>query len=141
MEVGSTVILDTDVLIDVLRDGTIVRLVELFDAGITQITLYEYLRGEVFMRGNVQDQKKLLEEILAVYHLNNASILKASEIWAALRKEGRLLSSRDVFNAAIAITRKVPFTTRNVKHYQRFEKFGLQLVPWHELQKQLRKSK
>lgn len=43
MEINSAVILDTDVLIDTLKTGAIVKLVEFFDAGITQITLYEYL--------------------------------------------------------------------------------------------------
>jgi len=137
VEINSTVILDTDVLIDALKKGTMVKLVELFDIGITQITLYEYLRGELLIGRNAQEQKKFLEEILTVYTLNNDSVLKAGEIWSALRKEGNPLSSRDVFNAAIAITEKTPFTTQNTKHYQRLEKFGLKLISWTVLKNKI----
>ena len=105
---GEGVLIDTDVLIDYIRE----------------ITLFEFVRGSK----DTRKAKELLEEGFRVIFHDNEAILKASEMWKALKESGEIVDDRDLLIAAVGISKKLPLMTRNLKHFKRFEKFGLILV-------------
>jgi len=95
---------------------------------ITTITLYELIRGDVLAGFNAEDSKEDYEKIFMVLHFDNEAIIKASEIYATLKKEGRLIDERDLMIGAICISNNLPLATLNKKHFERLKKFGLRIV-------------
>jgi len=49
--------------------------------------MYEFIRG----RADFSRAKSLLEELVGVIDLDNKVIIKATEIWRKLRKEGQVM--------------------------------------------------
>ena len=119
---GSRVLVDTDYLIDYVR-----RRAELPEGQwfISEITLYEFTCGT----RDPAEAKKLLEEEFTVIYHDNEIIERAAGIWRKLRGAGLLVDDRDLLVAAVAIARKLPLLTRNVKHFERFRPLGLELHP------------
>lgn len=118
---GKRILIDTDVLIDYVNGITELPKGLIF---ITEVTLYEFVRG----CKDVGRGKKLIEEGFKIIFHDNDVILKACEIWKSLKEMGELVDDRDLLIAATAIVKDLPLLTRNVKHFTRFEKFGLKLV-------------
>ncbi|MDI3498165.1 type II toxin-antitoxin system VapC family toxin [Archaeoglobus sp.] len=115
---GKGVLIDTDVLIDYVRG-----LAELPKGPVyvTEITLFEFIRGSK----DVRRAKELLEEGFKVIFHDNEVILKASELWKVLKESGEMVDDRDLLIAAAGISKNLPLMTRNLRHFKRFEKFGL----------------
>jgi len=118
---GKRILIDTDVLIDYING---VRELPKGLIFITEVTLYEFVRG----CKDVERGKKLIEEGFKVIFHDNDIILKACEIWRNLKEKGELVDDRDLLIAATAIVKNLPLLTKNVKHFKRFEKFGLKLM-------------
>ncbi len=118
---GKGVIVDTDMLIDFVRGSINLPQEQLF---ITEITLYEFVRGTK----NISKAKALLEEGFSVIFHDNPIIQKASEIWAQLKQRGEILDDRDVLIGAASAAKDLLLLTRNRKHYERLEEFGLVLL-------------
>jgi len=131
------IIIDTDVFIFLQKENLLLKFLEAYDGYMTEISLYEILRGAAYYSKDVRKEKILIEEVFAIFSLDNDAILKASEIWSILRKDGETISDRDIFNAAIAICKNLPFVTNNTRHYKHVQKFGLKLIPWKQLKKKL----
>lgn len=117
---GKGVLIDTDVLINYTRGLTDLPRTATF---ITEITLYEFVRGT----REIERAKKLLEEGFGVIYHDNEVILKACEIWKSLKRDGEIVEDRDLLIAAAAIAKGLPLLTNNVRHFRRFEKFGLRI--------------
>jgi len=69
-------------------------------------------------RDKNQDATKVLLSRLIILDLTDASSLEAGRILALLEEKGNLIGFRDALIAAIAITHKVPLTTRDIEHFQ-----------------------
>ena len=120
------ILLDTDVLIEVLRRGTAPR-----DWAISVITLIEFLRG--VSPSKVSDVKKRLEKAFTVIPLTNEVIETYCKLYRTLKEKGTLIPDADLLIAATSITLKVPLATLNTKHYSRLKEEGLKLFELSEL--------
>ena len=123
-----SVVLDTDTLILLVKNKKLVDFVSMYDAYITIITEYEYVRGEVRVGIDPNESKETLEESFNILYFDNKSVEQASLIWAKLSSEGLLIDERDLIIGSICIANKLPLWTLNKKHFERLKRFGLKLV-------------
>jgi len=54
-----------------------------------------------------------------VLHFDNRAMIKASEIYAVLRRKGKLIDERDLMVGAICLSNNLPLATLNKKHFDR----------------------
>jgi len=121
------VILDTDVLIELIKEKRLSQIIEFIDPHISFITLYEYLRGLKYLNKGLKKEKEKIEESLTILWINNEILIKMSEIWFKLRKKGATIDERDLLIGTTAITYNLPLWTLNKKHFARLEEYGLKL--------------
>jgi tRNA(fMet)-specific endonuclease VapC len=126
METIKTII-DTDILIDLLRNQqqTAAFIVELeknnYILATTTINIFELHHGA----HKSQESEKNLQAIntlvsrLSILALTSKAAQKAGNIYAQLEQQGQPIGLRDTFIAAIAITREYSVTTRNQAHFNR----------------------
>lgn len=126
METIKTII-DTDILIDLLRNQqqTAAFIVELeknnYILATTAINIFELHHGA----HKSQESEKNLQAIntlvsrLSILALTSKAAQKAGHIYAQLEQQGQPIGLRDTFIAAIAITREYSVTTRNQAHFNR----------------------
>lgn len=127
-----TVILDTDILIDVLRGQPgaleLVRSLEgdhrLSTTVISSFDLHHGAWKTDNPAKNLQAVETLLGRLSVLSFTPEDSEL-AGKIFASLEKEGRPIGFRDVFIAATAMTRGSVLATRNRKHFERIPGFRL----------------
>lgn len=118
---------DTDVLIDFLRNkdpGS-----QAYEdwrkratVGITAVSAFELLQGarqSVNREKRLEEARSLIQQQQFVLPLDASSAGKASEISAELMSSGKVIEIRDLFNAAICVSKMIPLLTRNKRHYQR----------------------
>ncbi len=122
-----SVLIDTDVLIDVMRNKELLWEMQLRGSAISIITLYEYLFGECYIGKDIKTVKESLEKIFQVIDLDQQIICKAIEIDVYLTKNGEKMSIRDLIIGATAIVYDLMLVTRNVEHFERLKKFGLKI--------------
>jgi hypothetical protein len=121
-------VVETDALITLEKIGKLEKFVEIYDACITAITEYEYVRGEIRAGVNPEESKGTVENAFEVLPLDNESISTASKIWAEISSRGEPLEERDLLTGAICISKAAPLWTLNKKHFKRLEEFGLKLI-------------
>ncbi|MEX0567873.1 MAG: type II toxin-antitoxin system VapC family toxin [Candidatus Njordarchaeota archaeon] len=122
------IVLDTDTLILLSKLRKLDAFVSKFDACITVITEYEYLRGEIKAGIDPKESKSSLELAFNVLSFDNKSITIAGKIWTDLSSKGEIIDERDLIIGAICITNNTPLWTKNVRHFVRLKRFGLKLV-------------
>lgn len=123
------VVADTDFLIDFLRgkgDGArqVRTLIAESRMRVTAITAYELRVGVDFLRRRDEILRLLRSRTIP---LDARCALRAGEVAAALRAEGRDIASADCLQAGVCLRWDLPFMTRNRKHFDRVR--GLRLVP------------
>jgi len=128
-----TIILDTDVLVDLIREKSeIVKWVkehEVIDIlATTIINIFEIFNGAY---KSVDSDKKLilaesLIERLKILDFDLESAKISGKQKALLEDEGLILDIRDLFIGSIALSNNLPLKTNNKKHFERIE--GLRLV-------------
>jgi tRNA(fMet)-specific endonuclease VapC len=123
------VVVDTDLLIDFLRDrGPGAELVQdRLEAGLlrfTAVTAFELRLGADFL-----SRRGAIELLLAhrTLPLDMIGALHAAEVFLDLRQSGSGIELRDAMIAGICLRFGLPLATRNVRHLERVP--GLQLVP------------
>ena len=121
-------VLDTDVLIELVKHRKLVDFVRMYRAYITVITEYEYFRGEVRSGVDPKLSKSSLEGTFDILYFDNRSVEIAGKLWATLSEKGQLIDERDLIIGSICIANNLPLWTRNKKHYMRLKEFGLKLV-------------
>ena len=129
--------LDTDIVTAFLKNNKRVvekvsTYLESFDRlTINIITYYEILRGLKDL-GNKQRLIKFNEFILdnELVSLRKETIEKASEIYASLKKDGKLIQDADILIGAIALVEDLVLITNNTEHFKRIQ--GLKLENWLE---------
>ena len=129
LEDTKEICVDTDILIDFLKKkepGSITykQWKKKSSVGITSITAFELLMG-VRLPGYSKNEKRfeevqsLIDQQDTVYSFDRNAADVASEVESELRGTGKTINFRDLINASICISRKVPILTRNKAHYQR----------------------
>jgi tRNA(fMet)-specific endonuclease VapC len=123
----SRTIIDTDVLIDFLRNkkdaiALITKMeqenTQLFTTTVNAFELYYGAHKSRNCEKNLQATKKLLSSLL-ILPLTPKSAQKASHIYADLEASGQPIGLRDTFIAAIALTKGLNVATRNVEHFKK----------------------
>jgi tRNA(fMet)-specific endonuclease VapC len=131
----SPALLDTDILSELFKGNNAVKtrvseyIGEHHKLTISHITKYEILKG--------LKAKKAQKQINAFNIFCNANnvlpitdnvIIKASDIYAALREQGEVISDADIFVAAMAIINDFTLITNNINHFSRIK--NLKLDNW-----------
>ncbi len=128
-------LLDTDTLSLLQRNvPTVVRRAESYLAQygrptFSELTRYEIERGYRFV--GAEKQLALFRLFCAdheVLPLTWPALERAADIWANLRRVGRLIGEVDILTGAIALESRMALATRNTEHFQRIE--GLVVVNW-----------
>lgn len=91
------------------------------------ITLLEFLRG---VSGEERRKKFLreLRKLLEIEAVDESVVLTYCKLYRALKRNGELIEDADLLIAATAIARGYTLWTKNIKHFERLEKFGLRLL-------------
>lgn len=118
------VCVDTDVVVDFLRrrePGVSIYNKYKNQLSFSTVTAFELLYGaKISSRPDerVLQVRSILEKHgLLTLDLSGAE--SAAAILADLRTKGKIIEIRDLFNAAICLSRNMPLLTRNKRHYER----------------------
>ncbi len=138
------VLLDTDTLSELSRGSSAIvtqaraYLVEFGRFTISAVTVFERSRG---YRDAIQSGKPFERQLQAFQSLVNASVVlpfddvaadAAATIWAGSTRRARR-NLGDLLIAAIAVSRKLPLVTRNLRDFEVFRSAAdteLRLVDW-----------
>ena len=129
------VVIDTDILIDLLRNITKVvdSIREMERKGYllstTIINAFELFHGAYKSKKheeNLASTKKLLKRLI-ILKMGLRSAQNAGRIYAELEAKGQPIGLRDAMIGAIALTTGYTLATRNVEHLQKIK--GLNLMP------------
>jgi tRNA(fMet)-specific endonuclease VapC len=126
--VAELIVVDTDLLIDYLRGRSPGReLVRglLLDGRlrVTAITAFELRVGGDFLPRRGEILRLVRRRTLP---LDQTSALRAGEVAAGLRGQGRDIGLADCLQAGICLRHELQFATRNRRHFERVQ--GLRLV-------------
>ena len=98
---------------------------------IPPIAFYEVQRGllakGLFARKRVFDAFCMK---VPIGELSHPVLLKAAEIYATLKQQGKLIGDGDILIAAFCLTNDFVLVTNNTRHFTNIE--GLQLANWKE---------
>jgi tRNA(fMet)-specific endonuclease VapC len=120
-DVATAPVLDSDVLIDHLRDAGPGR--ELVDAlgatsgfRITAVTAFELALGHSYAHDPAPADALLAAPLLM---LTREAALRGGVVLRELRAAGAGIEIRDAMQAGICLAAEVPLVTRNVRHFAR----------------------
>lgn len=131
----SKVVIDTDILIDLLRGiETVVNFIsdmerkgcQLSTTVINAFELYYGAHKSKKRTQNLASTKQLLERLF-ILKMSLRSAENAGRIYAELEEKGQPIGLRDAMIGAIALTQGYTLTTRNVEHLQKIQ--GLTIIP------------
>jgi len=132
---ATRVVIDTDILIDLLRD---VKSVFEFISDMerkgwvlstTIINAFELYHGAYRSRKqaeNLASTRKLLERLI-ILGMSLKSAENAGRVYAELEVKGQSIGLRDAMVGSIALVRGCALATRNIEHLQKIP--GLSLIP------------
>ncbi|MEM2936444.1 MAG: type II toxin-antitoxin system VapC family toxin [Candidatus Bathyarchaeia archaeon] len=126
LEALKSICVDTDILVDYLRGRepgktTFDNWRKKAEIYITSVTMFELLLGAHLSskrQERVNEVQSLLDQCgLLLFDRDSAE--KAAEKGAELRLKGHTIDIRDLLNASICLSRKMPILTKNKAHYER----------------------
>lgn len=126
------ILLDTDILIDLLRGSEEVtqKINQLEGRGTllstSTLNAFELFYGAYKTSNreeNVEATRTLLDRLI-IHDLDMAASEKAGEVQAYL-EEGTPLEFRDTLIASVALTQNITLYTRNTRHFQRIPRLKL----------------
>lgn len=124
-------LLDTDILIAMLRDQYAIReiLLEvgLDDCAVSEESIAELYYG-VFKRNNSEKEQKKVRFIENNFSVIRPPLLEYGKIRAGLETEGRPIDSMDLLIASSAIANNLTLVTHNTKHFSRIP--NLKIEDW-----------
>jgi len=126
--------LDTDILIEHFRGNEAIKkriegLKPEDGLGLIWLTIYEFFKG-IFVSGKLGEEKflqKLAQTCIILDPLYEAAKI-GGEIYAKLKKEGRLINDADILIASIVKAHDAVLVTNNENHFSRIE--GLKIENW-----------
>lgn len=128
-------LLDTDILSELFKGNEAVKtkvseyISEHLNLTISHITKYEILKGLKAKKAQKQiNAFNIFCNANTIIPITDDVIIKASDIYAELREQGKVISDADIFVAAIAITNKFTLITNNISHFSRIK--DLKLDNW-----------
>ena len=126
--------LDTDILIEYFRGNEkITNKISALGAddsiALTWLSFYEFFKG-------IYVSQKLEEEIFLINLQASSIVLESSfessklggEIYATLKKEGKLINDADILIASIVKANQATLVTNNLSHFSRIN--GVQVENW-----------
>lgn len=123
----SLVVVDTDLVVDFLRGrgegSALVR--KLIVAGrlrLTAVTAFEIRLGTDFLERSDEITRLFRSRTLP---LDLASGSIAGAVHAGLAREGRAIGLADALQAGICLRYRLPFATRNLRHFEGVPDLGL----------------
>ena len=125
---NKTLLVDTSILIDYYRKTDkensvwIKWIREGYDFAISSITKYEVYSGAT--TSQLAFWKKVFASI-EIIALDESCIDVAVEINAGLKRKRKQIEISDLFIAATAFSRGLPFATLNRKHFERIEELTI----------------
>lgn len=132
-------LLDTNILSETIRprpDARVIRTLLRQPPGTlyaSELTRFELRRG-AFLRDDPEPLwARIRELILPLVHwlpLDEATSLRAGELSAWLRRQGREIGVVDTLLAGTAQARGLVMVTRNLRHFERID--GLKLENWFD---------
>lgn len=129
------VLIDTSVLIDVLRDREDAgrRLSILYDANghlEVPVTVIQELWYGLERSGAIRQRRRLasLLQDLPTVPFDAPAAAMAGQLHARLADAGRSIDVEDLQIAALGVTRMEPVLTANVRHFTRIQ--GLEVLDW-----------
>ena len=126
-------LLDTNVVIDILRDNSVVteryqtETVKRNEMCICPVIYYEVARG--FELGGATNRLKTFIQLYKSWTMlsfDEAVAKKAIDIYAQVHKQ--VIEDNDIYIASIAMANDCTLVTANVRHFSRVE--GLNFVNW-----------
>jgi tRNA(fMet)-specific endonuclease VapC len=131
------ILVDTDILSYYLRNQPVVvrnfenHLQQFGFLYISRISVYEALSGLKYKDADKQitEFRNLLRN-QKIVELTEESTEISSDIYAMLRKIGKLSGRADIFIAGIAIQNNLILATNNIKHYENIP--NLEIINWTE---------
>lgn len=130
-------ILDTNILTAFFKkDSNVVKKVsgylDYFDClTINIISYYEILRGlkDIGNENRINKFEEFIDENELITQ-RKETILKASEIYAYLKRKGKLIEDADILISSIAIVDNLILVTDNTKHFKRIN--DLHIENWKD---------
>jgi len=126
--------LDTDILIEYFRGNEAIRrkvenLTGRDSLGLVWLTFYEFFKG-IFVSGRLGEERFLqeLNETCLILNPSYEAAKMGGEIYALLRKEGRLINDADILIASIVKAYDAVLVTNNEEHFSRIK--GLKIENW-----------
>jgi predicted nucleic acid-binding protein len=126
--------LDTDILIEYFRGNEAIRrkvesLTGKDSLGLIWLTFYEFFKG-IFVSGRLGEEKFLqeLNETCLILNPSYEAAKIGGEIYATLKKEGRLINDADILIASIVKAHDAVLVTNNEDHFSRIK--GLKIENW-----------
>lgn len=126
--------LDTDILIEFFRGNEKIasKVSSLADddgIALTWLSFYEFFKG-IYISGKFEEEsflKNLLATCLILESSFDSSKL-GGEIYASLKKEGKLINDADILIASIVKANQATLVTNNTSHFIRIS--GLRVENW-----------
>jgi len=127
-DLATAPVVDSDVLIDYLRDAGPGRelMRRLRGTGafrVTSVTAFELVLGLDYARNPAPADELLAAPCLA---LTREAAVRAGAVLRELRAAGKAIDMRDAMQAGICLQANAPLVTRNVRHFARVP--GLQVT-------------
>lgn len=126
--------LDTDILIEYFRGSEpIKRKIESLpdedSVGLSWFTFYEFFKG-IFISGKLFEEKFLqgLTRTCAILEASYEAARLGGEIYATLKKQGKLINDADILIASIVKANNAVLVTNNEEHFSRVQ--GLKIENW-----------
>ena len=99
------------------------------DFAISNVVYYEILRGIFYRQSKkLQNSFDTFCKHIRIIPISDFDFVKAAQIYADLRKSGRLIEDADIFIGASAIVNNAVLVTNNEEHLSRIE--GLKIENW-----------
>ena len=128
-------LLDTDILSELFKGNHAVKskvseyIGEHRRLTISHIAKYEILKGLKAKKAQKQIEAFFMFcKVNVVLPITDDVIIKAADIYAALREQGAIISDADILVASIAIVNNLILVTNNTNHFSRIH--GLPLDNW-----------
>ena len=126
--------LDTDILIEYFRgnekiSGKISLLKDQDDIALTWLSFYEFFKG-IYISQKLNEEaflKNLLTSCLVLESTFESSKI-GGEIYATLKREGKLINDADILIASIVKANSATLVTNNTSHFSRVS--GLLVANW-----------